>query len=90
MKFTVLWKPSKEQNLAAIWMGAQDRNAVTSAAHTIDKLLSRNPESIGEVCFDMVRTLVIPPLGVDFEVMEDDRIVYELSVWDATQIESGE
>jgi hypothetical protein len=36
MIFTVLWTPTAEQELASIWLGAGDRNAVTSAAHTID------------------------------------------------------
>jgi hypothetical protein len=38
MTFRVLWTPTAEQNLAAVWIGADDRNAVTSAANTIDSL----------------------------------------------------
>ncbi|HEV3339060.1 MAG TPA: hypothetical protein VG125_01850 [Pirellulales bacterium] len=45
--------------------------------------MARNPESVGELRFDTVRTLAIPPLGVDYEVVDQDRIVYVLSVWNS-------
>ena len=70
-----------EAKLASVWLDAPDRNAVTSAAATIDRLLSRDPDSRGEIRFDTVRTVSVPPLGVDFEVIELDRIVYVLIVW---------
>jgi hypothetical protein len=89
MTYTVLWIPPAEQNLATVWMDADDRDAVTSAAHTIDRLLARDPESVGEVRFDTVRTLSIAPLGVDYEVIEADRIVYVLAVWDTSKGEPG-
>jgi hypothetical protein len=85
MTCTVLWTPAAEENLATVWMGADDRDAVTSAANTIDRLLGSNPESRGELRFDTVRTLTVPPLGVDFEVVEEDRIVWVLSAWDTTK-----
>jgi hypothetical protein len=82
MTYNVVWTHPAEQELAALWMGAPDRNAVTSASREIDRLLTTDPDQRGEVCFDTVRTLNVPPLGVDFEVIEADRIVYVLTVWD--------
>jgi plasmid stabilization system protein ParE len=82
MRYTVHWTPAAERDLADVWLNAADRNAVTSASHVIDLLLAQDPDQQGEVCFDTVRTLVVSPLGVDFEVIEDDRIVYVLTVWD--------
>jgi hypothetical protein len=81
MIFTVLWTPTAEQELASIWLSAEDRNAVTSAAHTIDTLLRVDPETRGESRHDTLRVLFVPPLGVDFDVVADDRIVYVLSAW---------
>jgi plasmid stabilization system protein ParE len=81
MIFTVLWTPTAEQELASIWLDAEDRNAVTSAAHTIDALLRADPHTRGESRHDAVRVLFVPPLGVDFDVVEADRIVYVLTVW---------
>ena len=68
MRYSVLWTRLAEQDLATIWLDAVDRNAVTAAASAIDRLLSRNPESQGEVLFDTVRSLRVPALGVEFEV----------------------
>jgi hypothetical protein len=81
MKYTVVWTPMAESELARIWLDATDRDAITSAAAALDRLLSRDPEFRGEVSFDTVRTLSVPPLGVDFEVIEPDRIVCVLIVW---------
>ena len=81
MKYTVTWTSAAEQDLAAIWTAASDRDAVNTATNTIDFLLVRDPESRGEPSFDTVRVLTVPPLGVDFEVQEPDRIVFVLSVW---------
>lgn len=82
MMYTVLWTPAAEQELAALWLAAGNRNAVTSAANSIDQLLNQDPELRGVLCFDTVRTLLIPPLGVDFEIVDADRVVYVLSVWE--------
>jgi hypothetical protein len=87
MTFRVLWTPAAEQDLAAVWIDADDRNAVTSAAYTLDSLLSSDPASRGEPRFDTVRTLSVPPLGVDSEVVEADWIVWVLSAWDTTRRE---
>ncbi len=83
MKYGVYLTPKAEQDLALVWVNSKDRNTVTSAVNLIDELLSDMPQSVGEVCFDAVRSLVVTPLGVDYEVIEDDHIVYVLSVWDA-------
>jgi plasmid stabilization system protein ParE len=88
MTFTVLWTPTAEQELASIWLSAEDRNAVTSAAHTIDTLLRTDPETRGESRQGTLRVLFVPPLGVDFDVVADDRIVYVLSAWSFSKRET--
>ncbi len=42
MRFTVTSLPAAQNTLAAIWMTATDRNAVTRAANTIDAILKKN------------------------------------------------
>jgi hypothetical protein len=79
--YTVVWKRSAEQQLAALWLLASNRNAVTRAAARIDLLLWADPDQQGTPIFDTIRQLIVPPLGVEFEVVEDDRIVWVLSVW---------
>ena len=81
MKYTVLWTPAAEGHLTKIWVDAEDRSAVTSAANSIDKLLTQHPESLGESRNENVRIMFVPPLGLEFEVLDDDRIVYVLAVW---------
>lgn len=85
MRFTVVWTPAAEQDLAAMWINAGDRNAVSLAANGIERLLRHNPNAVGETYFDTVRTVAIPPLGVDYEVSDEDRLVYVLSVWKTGQ-----
>jgi hypothetical protein len=39
MSYTVTWTPSAESDLAAVWLAAPDREAVTLAAHQIEQRL---------------------------------------------------
>ncbi len=86
MSFTVIWTTAAKNELANIWMSAINRNAVTAAAHTVDQLLGTTPQAFGSSRYDTVRTLIVRPLGVDYEVLALDRIVYVLTVWDLTKI----
>ena len=80
MRYTVIWTPVAEERLAALWLAADDRAALTSASNAIDRILTRDPENVGDCCFDTVRTLNLHLLGVDFEVIEPTRLVYVLTV----------
>ncbi len=80
MIFTVLWKPLAEEELASIWIDAQDRQTISAAANEIDKLLRVDPQSQGESRSGSQRVLIMEPLVVAFEVEEDDRRVSALSV----------
>jgi hypothetical protein len=44
-----------------------------------------DPEQQGDQRFDTVRTLIVGVLGVEFEVVVEDRLVRILSVWDAAK-----
>ena len=83
MRYTVVWVPSAEDDLAIIWMDATDRSAVASAADRIDGLLREDPHHQGGPHYGEVLTLTVSPLGIDFEVLEDDRLVKVLTVWKA-------
>jgi hypothetical protein len=82
MKYAVIWIPNAEQRLASIWLTASDRNGVTAAAHQLDQLLSTTPLATGESRQSSVlRIAYEDPLGIRFEVIEDDKKVRGLSVW---------
>jgi hypothetical protein len=68
MKYTVLWKPTAEADLASLWADALDRSDVASAANQIDVLLQTDPETRGESRSGSDRILVVPPLAVTLEV----------------------
>lgn len=77
----VHWTPEAEAWLAASWLAAPDRNAVTRAAHEIDNVLELFPNSAGVAVFDNVREYSCPPLDVEYEVDGAERCVYVLNVW---------
>ena len=81
MRYTVLWSPDAENDLAAIWQAANDRSSVTAAGNQIDALLRQDTHLQGESRYGRLRILFIPPLAIDFEVIHDDRIARVLTVW---------
>jgi hypothetical protein len=82
MRYTVIWIGIAEQELAALWLAATDRSGINAASNRIERLLSWNADTVGTLSFDTVRTLLVSPLGVDFEFSTDDHLVSVLSVWD--------
>ena len=81
MNWQVIWVPSAEQDLAAAWLSAPDRDAVTAAAHQIDQRLQTDPDQQGESRPQGRRILFEPPLGVLSKVRPRTRTVYVLGVW---------
>ena len=81
MKFTVVWKPTAKNELAKLWINAKDRSHVRLAADRIDYLLKWDPSFRGESRKETTRILLVPPLGVEFEVHEEDRIVNVIAIW---------
>jgi hypothetical protein len=81
MKYTVVWKPAAEQQLAQLWISAPDRAEVTAAANAIDAVLSQDPLAQGEARSDGERIFFVEPLAVLFRVADPDRLVTVLAVW---------
>lgn len=79
-RYTVLWKPTAEAELASLWSGASDRSDLTAAANQIDVLLQTDPESRGESRSGSDRILVVPPLVITLEFQEPHRVVWVLGV----------
>ena len=77
----MLWVPAAEEELTAIWLTSTNRNQVTMSAYEIDERLRIDPENQGESRENERRILVVPPLGVKYEVKSPDRIVQVLAVW---------
>ena len=81
MKYTVLWIPQAERQLAALWIDAKHRDAVTQAAHQIDELLRFDAPAAGESRAAGQRIVIVPPLGILFVVNRQDRLVHVVDVW---------
>ena len=82
MNYSVTWTPGAEQELAAVWLAAADRNAVTQASYRLDQDLAQDPFGRGfERSSSVDRTATDLPLGIDYEVIEDDKLVRVLRVW---------
>lgn len=82
MNYRVEWPDDTLDELAGVWMVAPDRNAVTAAAHQIEQDLARDPYTRGfPISSPQTRTTVEYPLGIDYEIIEDDKKVRVLRVW---------
>jgi hypothetical protein len=79
-RYTVVWLQSEEDRLAEIWPASNDRAQVSGASQAIDADLARDAGLKGMPVADNVRLLVVPPLAVEYEVIEADRLVRELRV----------
>jgi hypothetical protein len=79
MRYTVVWVPSAENDLASIWIVAPDRQGVADAADEIDRILRVRPYDAPEEQGG-TRRLVVEPLEVVYTVSEDDRLVRVLQV----------
>jgi plasmid stabilization system protein ParE len=81
MNYQVTWRPSAEQQLAGLWLGASDKPDVQAAADRIDDLLERNPLGEGVARFGTSRILTVPPLTVYYDVDQNAREVFVWAVW---------
>jgi len=82
MKYEVLWDMRAEADLATVWLAAADRHAVGRAANWFDNQLARSPLQLGESRISTVRRLAFyAPLGIEFEVIEDDKRVVVQAVF---------
>jgi hypothetical protein len=82
MKYTVEWIPPAEDELTALWTTAPDQAMVTAVVQRLEQLLSLDPYRVGESRQSSVsRVVLAPPVGLSFDIIEDDKKVLVLSVW---------
>jgi hypothetical protein len=79
MNYRVRWLTSVEQDLAQIWIEAQDRNRITAAADQIDQVVGRDPLSFGESHGGQTRIGIMAPLAILFDV---DAVNRRVTIWD--------
>ena len=79
MRYTLVWIPDADDELARIWTDAPDKRAVADATNEIEHVLMRQPLTAGEP-YDEDRCLVVAPLEVIYTVSPDDCMVRVLWV----------
>jgi hypothetical protein len=81
MKYTVVYQPPAENELADLWTKGPDRRVIARATDEIDARLGMNPHAEGESRFESTRILIVEPLAVLYKVSESDRMVHVLKIW---------
>lgn len=81
MTYAILWTQTAEEDLARLWLEGTDREAIRSAADTLDSLLRSDAHLRGESRYDSLRVLLAAPLGIDFDVDQVSHTVLVLRVW---------
>ncbi len=76
MSYAVEWTPDAENDLAALWTAATDPTAITAASAWLDTRLAADPLHFGQPWASSVHRIAVRgPIGVEFEVIEDDKRV---------------
>ncbi len=73
--FTVISSDDAEAQLAALWMVAADRSAITTAQHQIDQALAADPHRAGRALSEGLWRIDVPPLKAFYEIDEIKRLV---------------
>ena len=81
MKYTVMWARSAEDHLAELWSNAEDRESIRRASDELDALLAKHPHMLGESRSANTRIAFVPPVGLEYEISDEDRTVLVLAVW---------
>jgi hypothetical protein len=80
MNYDIVWPATAEEELAAVWNDADDRNAVTAAVDEVERRLRRDPLGFGESRAEDERLTFYGPLAVYYRVDTARRQVLVLSV----------
>ena len=81
--FKVIWKHRTLQHSIAnivlrVMQSGGDTGAITQAMASVDQLLAKDPLGCSESRDDFERILIAQPLVVDFEIYEEEKVVYIL------------
>jgi hypothetical protein len=76
MNYHVEWTEEAENDLAALWNAATDQAALTAASNWLDRHLASDPLHFGGPWVSSVHRIAVrDPIGIEFEVIEDDKRV---------------
>jgi mRNA-degrading endonuclease RelE of RelBE toxin-antitoxin system len=79
-RYTVVWHGKAQDQIAELWLQAEDRRLISTSTNTIDQELTVDPELKGTLVVPGYRELIVSPLRIVFSVSEADRLVKVLLV----------
>jgi hypothetical protein len=79
-QFMVVQPNWVDEQLAHLWLNAEDRPAITSASNDVYRELKHDADVKGELVQDNLRKIVLGPLCVYFTVHADDCTVRVWSI----------
>jgi hypothetical protein len=82
MKWTVIYRPPAQDDLANAWLNSHDPQSVAEAADEIDRILASNPLDASESRDGDSRIIIKKPLTVLYDVYPDDAVVEVFAVFD--------
>ena len=82
MSYTVTWSTDAESELAEAWLDAADRTDFSRAAAELEDELCLTPFRVGAQRASSVnRYASRPPIGIVFDIVEDDKKVIVQACW---------
>jgi hypothetical protein len=79
MRYTVTWRPDALEELARLWVEAENRAEIARASDQIDSVLAVDPEKAGKSVAEGLLLLTVRPLSVQFMIESQDCRVVVLS-----------
>jgi hypothetical protein len=86
MKYSVTWATTAENDLADLWMNAEDPGVVRQAADFIDDQLARDPYALSESRGGNLRIMMVSPLVARYRVYEDTATVIVRAIWSSRKV----
>ena len=82
MKYSVIWSLQSESGLAEAWLDAVDRSVVSATSSFLEMSLGQTPFLVGRPLSSSVNHYAVhPPLGIAFDIIEDDKKAIVQSCW---------
>ncbi len=81
MRYAVVCSVAADGELAAIWISAEDRNAVSDAANDTENALAEAPLDHGESREGNLRIIFVAPLGARYTVEVESSRVLIVQFW---------
>ena len=81
MRYTVVWKPDAEAELAQLWLEAENKDQLAAASDELERLLRDHDAARNAIGVGNWRVLAVSPLGVEFLVNDADCKVTVITVW---------